>query len=110
MSDIMPLNSYRKVAGIVIGLAEYEGAITNPDGLDVDEAVKHRKETGSILNFPGATNIENTVEALELECDILVPAALENQITKENAPRIKAKIIAEAANGPITANADDMFE
>jgi glutamate dehydrogenase (NAD(P)+) len=93
----------------IIGLAEYEGAIYNFAGLNVNDVVSHRKETGSILNFPGATNIEDTTKALELECDILVPAALENQITEENAPRIKAKIIAEAANGPVTAKADEIL-
>jgi glutamate dehydrogenase (NAD(P)+) len=68
-----------------------------------------RKETGSIVGFPGTTTLDNRMSALELECDILVPAALENQITAENAPRIKAKIIAEAANGPVTADAEDIL-
>lgn len=90
---------------IITGLAEYEGAIFNNNGLDVKDVVKHRADTGSILNFAGATNIKNTKEALELECDILVPAALENQITMDNVGNIKAKIIGEAANGPITADA-----
>ena len=90
----------------LVGLAEYEGAIHNPDGLDLEAVMAHRKVTGSILNFPGATNIEASAEALELPCDILIPAALEGVITKENAPRIKAKIVAEAANGPVTADAD----
>ncbi|MCB0275454.1 MAG: Glu/Leu/Phe/Val dehydrogenase [Calditrichaeota bacterium] len=95
--------------GILVALAEYEGAIYNPKGLDLDKVVAHRKERESILNYPGATNIENSAEALELDCDILVPAALENQITKENAPRIKARMIAEAANGPVTADAAKML-
>jgi len=90
----------------IVALAEYEGAIYNPQGLVLESVVKHRKETGSILNYPGARNIERSAEALELPCDILIPAALEGQITKENAPRIKAKVIGEAANGPITADAD----
>ncbi|MFZ7145685.1 MAG: hypothetical protein ACO1G6_10120 [Bacteroidota bacterium] len=67
---------------------------------------KHRKEKGSILNFPGSKNYENAMAMLEMDCDILIPAALENQITKENAPNIKAKIIAEGANGPVTKNAE----
>lgn len=92
---------------IIVGLAEYEGAIHNPDGLDVEEVMKHRNETGSILDFPGATNIENSREALELECDILVPAALENQITVENVDKIKARIVGEAANSPTTAEASE---
>jgi glutamate dehydrogenase (NAD(P)+) len=91
---------------VIIGLAEYEGAIHNPKGLDVEAVMKHRKETGSLLNFPGATNLGSREEALELECDILIPAALENQITEENAPRVKARIVAEAANGPVTAEAE----
>ncbi|MCZ6758560.1 MAG: Glu/Leu/Phe/Val dehydrogenase [Bacteroidetes bacterium] len=90
----------------IVGIAEYEGAIHNPDGLNVESVVAHRKETGSILNYEGALNIENSAEALELPCDILVPAALEAQITKKNVDRIQAKIVAEAANGPVTSDAD----
>lgn len=98
---------YMSEAGaVLVGLAEYEGAIHNPAGLDLEAVVEHRRTTGSILNFPGATNIENSEEALELDCDILIPAALEGVITKDNAPRIKAKVVGEAANGPITADAD----
>jgi glutamate dehydrogenase (NAD(P)+) len=91
---------------LIVGLAEYEGAIYHPQGLDVEAVMKHRKETGSLLNFPGATNLGSREEALELECDILIPAALENQITEENAPRVRARIVAEAANGPVTAKAE----
>ena len=93
----------------VIGLAEYEGAIWNKDGLDVDEVFNHRKNTGSILNFPGATNFEKNGDALEMECDILIPAALENVIDAENAPNVKAKLIGEAANGPLTPDADEIL-
>ncbi|MBP6334587.1 MAG: Glu/Leu/Phe/Val dehydrogenase [Bacteroidia bacterium] len=92
--------------GLIVGIAEREGGIYNPKGLDVDAVVSHRKEKGSILNFPGATNVANSLEVLEMDCDILIPAALENQITQENAPRIKAKIIAEGANGPVTKNGE----
>jgi len=91
----------------IIALAEYEGAIQAPAGLDVEAVVRHRKETGSILGFPGATDLPDSAAALELECDILVPAALENQITVHNADRIRAKIIAEGANGPTTADASE---
>lgn len=94
---------------VVVGLAEYEGAIHNPAGLDVDKVVKHRNQTRSILGFPGASNIPQTLDALELDCDILVPAALENQITLHNAPRIKAKIIGEGANGPTTGEAEEIL-
>lgn len=94
---------------IIVALAEYEGAIYSSEGLDVEKVMKHRKETGSILNFPGATNLGSREEALELDCDILIPAALENQITEENAGRVKAKILAEAANGPTTAGAAEIL-
>ena len=95
--------------GVITGLVEYEGAIASENGLDVEAVMKHRKETGSILDFPGATNLPTRESGLELECDILIPAALENQITEENAPRIKAKIVAEAANGPTTVGAEDVL-
>lgn len=91
---------------VIIAIAEFEGAIFNKRGLDVEKVFEHRKSTGSILNYKGASNIENSAEALEFECDILIPAALENQITIANAPRIKAKIIGEAANGPVTPEAE----
>lgn len=94
----------------LIGVAEYEGSIHKPDGIDLGKLMAHRKETGSIMDFEGATNLPNREDALELECDILIPAALENQITAKNASRIKAKIIGEAANGPITANAESILE
>jgi glutamate dehydrogenase (NAD(P)+) len=94
----------------IVGVAEYEGAIVNHDGLDIEALMKHRKETGSILNFPGAKNLPHRNDALELECDILIPAALENQITEENAPRVRARIVAEAANGPTTAAAEQILE
>jgi glutamate dehydrogenase (NAD(P)+) len=93
----------------VIGLAEYEGAIWSDKGLDVDAVFQHRKTTGSILNFPGATNFEKNGEALEMDCDILIPAALENVIDGDNAPNVKAKIIGEGANGPLTPDADEIF-
>ncbi|MBL7728449.1 MAG: Glu/Leu/Phe/Val dehydrogenase [Dinghuibacter sp.] len=93
----------------VVGLAEYEGAIWNNDGLDVDAVFQHRKATGSILNFPGANNFEKSGDALEMDCDILIPAALENVINASNADRVKAKIIGEGANGPCTPEADEVF-
>ena len=99
----------QQAGGVIIAIAEYEGAIYNANGLDVDAVMKHRKEAGSLLNFPGATNLNTREEALELECDILIPAALENQITEENAGRVKARILAEAANGPTTAAAAEIL-
>ncbi|MDF3076715.1 MAG: Glu/Leu/Phe/Val dehydrogenase [Sphingobacteriaceae bacterium] len=94
----------------IVGLCEFDGAIYNPDGLYLDDVVAHRKETGSILNFKGATKeFKNSAEGLEQECDILVPAALENQLTEANIGRVKAKIIAEGANGPTSPQAADAF-
>jgi glutamate dehydrogenase (NAD(P)+) len=100
----------REAEAVIIGIAEYAGAISNPKGIDVDKAAAHRAETGSILNVPGTENLESREAGLELECDILVPAALENQIHNGNVKNIKAKIIAEAANGPVTSDASDMLE
>ncbi len=100
---------FREAGAKVIALAEYEGAIMNPAGLNEEEVFQHRKKTGSILNFPGATNLAKNTDALELECDVLIPAALENVINGENAPRVKAKIVGEAANGPCTPEADAEF-
>ncbi|MBX3289073.1 MAG: Glu/Leu/Phe/Val dehydrogenase [Acidobacteria bacterium] len=94
---------------ILVGVSEYEGAISKPDGIDLEDLMAHRKETGSILGFAGAADLENREAGLEMECDILIPAALENQITSDNAPRINAKMIVEAANGPVTAAAEDIL-
>jgi glutamate dehydrogenase (NAD(P)+) len=85
-----------------------EGAIYNADGFDVEAVFQHRKTTGSILNFPGAKNLTSG-EGIEQSCDILVPAALENQITLKNVNNIKAKIIAEGANGPTSPEAEAIF-
>lgn len=95
--------------GVIIAIGEYEGAIYNANGLDVEAVMKHRKEAGSLLDFSGATNLNTREEALELECDILIPAALENQITEANAGRVRARILAEAANGPTTAAAAEIL-
>jgi glutamate dehydrogenase (NAD(P)+) len=95
---------------VLVGITEYEGAIHDPNGIDLESLMRHRKETGTILNFGNARNLDRREDGLELECDILIPAALENQITAENASRIKAKIIGEGANGPINADADDILQ
>ncbi len=100
---------FREAGSKVVSIAEYEGAIFDANGLNEEEVFQHRKKTGSILNFPGATNLAKSTDALELECDILIPAALENVINGDNAPRVKAKIIGEAANGPLTPEADEIF-
>jgi len=95
----------------IVGVLEYEGAIAAPKGINVEALMAHRRETGSILSFPGATDLAERDLGLEIDCDILVPAALENAITMDNAPRIKAKIVAEAANGPTSSEASDhLFE
>ena len=91
----------------IVGLIEYEGAIASASGLKIEEVMTHRRETGSILDFPGAQNLDHRDAGLELDCDILVPAALENAITMDNAARIQAKIVAEAANGPVSAEASE---
>jgi glutamate dehydrogenase (NAD(P)+) len=91
---------------VIVGIAEREGGICDPNGLDVDAVLQHRRETGSILDFPGARNVATSAEVLELDCDVLIPAALEHQITADNAPRIRARIVAEAANGPVDSDAD----
>ncbi len=93
----------------IVGLAEYEGGIYNADGLDLEAVVAHRKATGSILGFAGATDFKNGFDVIEQECDILIPAALENVINADNADRIKAKIIGEGANGPLTPEADEIL-
>lgn len=98
-----------ELGGTIVGICEFEGAIYNVDGLNVDEVFVHRKNTGSLLNFPGAKSFTNSGEGLTQACDILVPAALENQITAENIRGIKAKIIAEGANGPCTPEAEEIF-
>jgi glutamate dehydrogenase (NAD(P)+) len=100
---------FREHGAKVVAIAEYEGAIFNAKGLNEEDVFQHRKKTGTILNFPGATNLAKNTDALELECDILIPAALENVINGDNAPRVKAKIIGEAANGPCTPEADEVF-
>lgn len=97
---------FAEAGAILVGLAEYEGGIYSEKGLNLEDVIAHRKSTGSILGFPGATDIKNSAETLEMDCDILIPAALEAVITGENAPRIKAKIIGEGANGPLTPDAD----
>lgn len=93
----------------IIGVAEYEGSIHKEDGIDIHALLEFRAKTGSIIGFPGSTTLEHRASALELACDILVPAALENQINSDNAEDIKAKIIVEAANGPVTPEAEEVL-
>lgn len=100
---------FQQAGAKIVGLSEYEGAIWCDEGLDVDKVFHHRIKTKSILNFPGANNFEKNTDALEMDCDILIPAALENVINANNASRVKAKIIGEAANGPLTPEADEIL-
>ncbi|TAK34762.1 MAG: Glu/Leu/Phe/Val dehydrogenase [Chloroflexota bacterium] len=89
----------------VVALSDSRGGIYNPAGIDPRQVVRFKAETGSVVGFPGTKPVSNA-ELLELPCDILVPAAMESQITSVNAGRIKAKIVAEGANGPVTPDAD----
>ena len=91
--------------GIIVGVSDSTGGIHNPRGLDPAKVSAWKQEHGTVVGFPGSDEVSNR-EILELDCDILVPAALENQITRQNADSIKAKVIAEAANGPTTPEAD----
>lgn len=95
-----------KAGAKIIAVAEYDGAIFDAKGLDPDELLAFRKQTGGFKGFKRGKFMPNSAEALELQCDILIPAALENQIHKGNAANIKAKVIAEAANGPVTPEAE----
>ncbi len=97
-----------EAGGKIIAIAEWDGAIYSQDGIDPLALEAHRNKTGSILNFPGTTTMDKYA-ALEMECDVLIPAALENQINKDNADRIKCKIIGEAANGPVTPEAEEIL-
>lgn len=100
---------FHEAGAIIVGLIEWDGAIYSEKGLDPEQVLKHRNETGSIINFPGAETLKNNADGLEKDCDILIPAALENVIHKGNAANIKARIIGEAANGPITPEADEIL-
>lgn len=89
----------------VVAVSDSKGGIYNPNGIDPLSVFEHKRKTGSVIGYTGSKKITNE-ELIELECDILVPAALENQITRKNAPNVKAQIVAEAANGPTTPEAD----
>ena len=107
----------QKWGATIVGLLEFDGGLYNPKGLDAEEIVKQwnaiprlEKSIHKLVVPEGVTKVVNPAEGLELDCDILIPAALENQITEENAPRIKAKIIVEGANGPVTSGASEMLD
>lgn len=100
---------FHEAGAVIVGLIEWDGAIYNEQGMDPDKVLKHRNDTGSIINYPGAVNLKKNTDGLEMPCDILIPAALEQVIHKDNAANIKARIIGEGANGPITPEADDIL-
>jgi glutamate dehydrogenase (NAD(P)+) len=92
----------------VVAVSDSSGGIYCPDGIIPSAVYAHKKKTGSVINFKNCTNITNE-ELLQTKCDILIPAALQNQITKANAEKVKAKIVAEGANGPTTPDADKVL-
>jgi glutamate dehydrogenase/leucine dehydrogenase len=93
----------------IVAVSDSKGGIYSEDGLDVDKVLEHKQYTGECRGFDGADEITNE-ELLELECDVLIPAALENVITEKNADKINAKVISEGANGPTTPEADRILE
>jgi glutamate dehydrogenase (NAD(P)+) len=92
----------------VIGIAEWDGGLFNPNGIDIGSLIEHRLRNGSVLGFRGAEPVPSA-ELITMECEILIPAATENVITSRNAERIKARIVCEGANGPTTAVADEIL-
>ena len=98
-----------ELGATVIAISDIDGATTNPNGIDVPALLGHLKETGSVLNFAGGENIDGKA-MLEMDCDVLVLAAAANQVVDQNAPKIKAKIIAEGANSPTSPEADKILE
>lgn len=93
----------------VIAVSDSRGGIINEKGLDIYEVIQHKRRTGSVENLKGSANITNA-ELLTSSCDILIPAALSDQLHRDNAPHVKAKIVLELANAPSTTDADDVFE
>ncbi len=92
----------------VVAVSDSRGGVYSRNGLDIPALIAHKEKTGSVADFPGAENITND-QLLELEVDILIPAALENVITLDNASRVKARVIAEFANGPVSSDADALL-
>ena len=93
---------------IVVGVSDVKGGIHSPEGIDPGDLMAHKNEAGTIAGFENADEVSNA-ELLELDCDVLIPAAIEGQLTEDNADRIKASVIVEAANGPTTPEADAIF-
>ena len=99
---------YAEVGAKIIAVSDSRGGIVNPEGLDPDAVIAHKKKTGSVVGFPGSKEVSND-ELLTIECDVLIPAALENVIRGDNAAEINTKVIVEAANGPTTPAADKIL-
>jgi glutamate dehydrogenase (NAD(P)+) len=93
---------------LIVAVGDRQGGVYNEVGLNIDELLRYKKATGSVVGFPGSQRISST-DVLEVPCEMLIPAATEGQITSENARRIQARLIAEAANGPTTVEADNIF-
>ena len=102
MARILSENGYT-----VVAVNDSRGGVHNQKGLDIEKLAQHKEKTGSVVNFTGGKNIENDI--LSQESDVLVLAALENSVTLENAEKIKAQLVVELANGPITADGDDIL-
>ena len=94
----------------LVGIAEIEGSIYDENGIDLEKLMAYRKDKNTIIGFDNTTELKNRDDAFYLDCDILIPAALESQLTGDNADKVKAKIIAEAANGPTTADGHDIMK
>lgn len=92
----------------VVAVSDIHGGIYNPNGLDIPSVMEHVTITGSVINFPGADSLTNS-ELLEVPCDVLLPCAMEDQLTASNADRVKARMVVEGANGPTTPEADDIM-
>lgn len=92
----------------IVALSDTRGGVTNPRGIDPIKAIRYKERSGTVVGMPGASRISSD-DLLTMKCDILIPAALENVITLQNAEAVKARIVAEAANGPTTPHADEIL-
>jgi glutamate dehydrogenase (NAD(P)+) len=102
---------YMTEAGaIMVGVAEMDGSIYSKKGIDLEKLMSYKKDKGGIIGFEGTETLKDNTAVLEMDCDILIPAALENQLNENNAKKIKAKIIGEAANGPTTHKAHEIIK
>ncbi|MDH3517531.1 MAG: glutamate dehydrogenase, partial [Acidimicrobiia bacterium] len=99
---------FHEAGATIVGVSDSLGGIYDPDGLEPAKVGRHKDTTGSVVGYPGARGLDYR-GILEVPCDILIPAAVENMITIDNAHKIKAKLVVEAANGPTTPDADDIL-